>query len=155
MSQKRQRSSQDSGTSAKWRPFWYNVLSLSLPSLHSFSVQPFANIADYQYPDALDAQTIVIFILCVILIVGAITSIIMAIRQRWVYVTPLPLPLTLSLSLPLSFPLLSSCELVYRALHDTRSKLLADVFYGSPGSTSLIENVHHENIQLEQMETRG
>ena len=43
---------------------------------------------------------------------------------------------------------------LFRALHDTRSKLLADVFYGSPGSTSLVENVHHENFQLEQMETK-
>ena len=42
-----------------------------------------------------------------------------------------------------------------RALHDTRSKLLADVFYGSPGSTSLVENVQHENIQLEQLDRGG
>lgn len=67
----------------------------------------------------------------------------MAIRQRWVYVN--------------SISLISSqynvLQYYYSALHDTRSKLLADVFYGSPGSTSLIENVHHENIQLETMET--
>lgn len=50
---------------------------------------------------------------------------------------------SLSLSIP-SLPLFS-------ALHDTRSKLLADVFYGSPGSTSLIENVHHEDYPMEEM----
>ena len=48
----------------------------------------------------------------------------------------------------LSLCFLSRC----RALHDTRSKLLADVFYGSPGSASLVENVHHENLQLEELE---
>ena len=41
------------------------------------------------------------------------------------------------------------------ALHDTRSKLLADVFYGSPGSTSLVENVQTENFQLEEMDLKG
>ena len=41
------------------------------------------------------------------------------------------------------------------ALHDTRSKLLADVFYGSPGSTSLVENVQNENYELEQIDMRG
>ena len=49
-------------------------------------MQAFANIEDYQYPDALDTQTIVIFTLCVILMAGAFTSLVLAIRQRWVYV---------------------------------------------------------------------
>ena len=48
--------------------------------------QAFANIDDYAYPAALDTQTIVIFILCVILSAGAITTLILSIRQRWVYV---------------------------------------------------------------------
>jgi hypothetical protein len=88
-------------------------------------ITAFANIEDYQYPDALDTQTIVIFVLCVILAAGAFTSLVLAVRQRWV------------------------------ALHDTRSKLLADVFYGSPGSTSLVENVQTENFQLEEMDLKG
>lgn len=84
-------------------------------------ITAFANINEYQYPDALDTPTIIIFVLCVIMTVGAFTTLVLSLRQRWV------------------------------ALHDTRSKLLADVFYGSPGSTSLVENVHQEDFQLEEM----
>jgi hypothetical protein len=49
-------------------------------------ITAFANIDDYAYPDALDTQTIVILVLCVILSAGAITTLILSIRQRWVYV---------------------------------------------------------------------
>ena len=116
---------------------------LLTPSL--LSMQAFANIEDYQYPNALDTHTIVIFVLCVILVAGAFTSLVLAVRQRWVYVV--------------SSLLVSSCcstsPSPYSALHDTRSKLLADVFYGSPGSTSLVENVQTDNFQLEEMEMKG
>ena len=54
-------------------------------STHSLlPLQAFANIEDYDYPDPLDTQTIVIFVLCVILAVGAVTSLVLSIRQRWV-----------------------------------------------------------------------
>ena len=56
---------------------------------------------------------------------------------------------------PFSLPSYTPLPLPSSALHDTRSKLLADVFYGSPGSTSLVENVQQENYQLEEFEMKG
>lgn len=42
-----------------------------------------------------------------------------------------------------------------RALHAARHKLLADVFYGSHAGSSIVDNIHQENIQLQLLETSG
>lgn len=45
--------------------------------------------------------------------------------------------------------------ILHSALHDVRHKLLADVFYGTPGSASMVDNVQPENYQLEPLELKG
>ena len=43
----------------------------------------------------------------------------------------------------------------HSALHDARHKLLADVFYGTPPSASMIESMQQQNFELEALEMRG
>lgn len=49
-------------------------------------MQSIAVLEEYIYPTLLDTETVVILILCLLLLLGSITLLFIAIRQRYLYV---------------------------------------------------------------------